>query len=64
MESVCVWSACIRFAFSKAHSGCCVGNTKGQSTMRGRHQEERGASGLAQVVMVEVERRRGISAIF
>lgn len=22
-----MWSACVRFAFSKAHSGCCVGNT-------------------------------------
>lgn len=50
--------------FPKLTLAAVWGILEGQSTMGGKHQEEREASGLAQVVMVEVERRRGISAIF
>lgn len=60
---LCLWSACIRFTFSRAPAGCCVGNLEGQSTMRGKHQEERGAQGLAHVVMMEVEKERDFSCI-
>lgn len=39
------------------------GILEGQSTMRGKHQEERGTQGLAHVVMMEVEKERDFSCI-